>query len=354
MAYRVVHWGTGNTGKLALRGIIQHPELELVGLYVHSADKAGTDAGELAGIAEVGVEATNDADAILAVDADCLCYMGDGMGPRAPEAIAEMARFLAAGCNVVSTSINQLVYPPTAAPELRDPIEEACRVGNATFFDNGADPGFGSDLLPLTLLALMDEIDSVRVQEIVNYHHYDQQYVMREMFGFGQPVDYAAPLFTTGMLTEMWGGVVTLIADTLGVKLDAIRETHDGATLDRDVETAVGTIEAGTVAAIRFEVQGIVKGKPVIVVEHSTRIHADAAPDWPSCAGGDNCYKVILEGRPKLTCELDMEDEHGNDGGLIACSMRMVNAIPFVCDSAPGLLSARDIPMVVGANVAFA
>jgi 4-hydroxy-tetrahydrodipicolinate reductase len=350
---RVIHWGTGNTGRLALRGVIQHPELELVGLYVHNPDKVGRDAGELIGLAPTGVTATSDVDELLAIDADCLSYLGDGIGPRAPEAIDEMCRFLRAGRNVVSTSLNQLVYPKTAAPELLGPLEDACREGGTSFFNNGADPGFGSDLIPLTLLALMDEIESVRVQEIVNYKHYDQAWVMRDLFGFGQPLDYQSPLFTSGALTEYWGGVVTMVADALGVELEEIREVHELAAIDTDVEVEVGRIEAGTIAAIRFEVQGIVHGRPVIVVEHDTRIHDDAAPDWPHCGGGDNCYRVLLEGRPQLTCELDMEDEHGGDGGLIACSMRVVNAIPAVCAAAPGVLSALDLPMVFGRNVRF-
>ena len=353
MTYRVIHWGTGNTGRLALRGVLQHPDLELVGLYVHHPDKVGRDAGELIGLDHAGVTATNDVEALLALDADCLCYLGDGIGPRAPEAVAEMSRFLRAGRNVVATSLNQLVYPKTAAPELRDPLEAACREGNTSFFNNGADPGFGSDLIPLTLLALMDEIESVRVQEIVNYKHYDQAWVMRDLFGFGQPLDYASPLFTSGALTEYWGGVVTMVADALGVTLDEIRESHDFAAIDADVDVAVGRIEAGTVAAIRFEVQGIVNGKAVVVVEHDTRIHDAAAPDWPHCAGGDNCYRVILDGRPKLTCELDMEDEHGGDGGLIACAMRVVNAIPAVCAAPAGLLTVLDLPMAFGRNVKF-
>jgi 4-hydroxy-tetrahydrodipicolinate reductase len=347
----VIHWGTGNTGRLALRGVLQHPDLELVGLYVHHRDKVGRDAGELIGVDRAGITATNDVDALLMLDADCLCYLGDGIGPRAPEAVAEMSRFLRSGCNVVTTSLNQLVYPKTAVPELRDPLESACREGNTSFFNNGADPGFGSDLIPLTLLALMDEIESVRVQEIVNYKHYDQAWVMRELFGFGQPLGYESPLFTSGALTEYWGGVVTMVGDALGVELDEIRESHDVAAMETPVDVEVGRIEAGTIAAIRFEVQGIVNGKPAIVVEHATRIHDSAAEGWPHCAGGDNCYRVILEGRPRLTCELDMEDEHGGDGGLIACSMRVVNAIPAVCAAPAGVLSTLNLPMVFGRNV---
>jgi 4-hydroxy-tetrahydrodipicolinate reductase len=351
MTVRVVHWGTGNTGKLALRGVLQHPDLELVGLYVHSPDKVGRDAGELIGRDATGVIATNDVDKLLAIDADCLCYLGDGIGPRAAGAVDEMSRFLRAGRNVVSTSLNQLVNPKTAADDLRVPLEEACRAGGTSFFNNGADPGFGSDLIPLTLLALMDDIDSVRIQEIVNYSHYDQSWVMRDLFGFGQPLDYQSPLFASGALTEYWGGVVTMIADALRLELDEIREVHEFASVAVDVDVEIGRIDAGSIAAIRFEVQGIVGGEPVIVIEHDTRIHDDAAPDWPQCRGGDNCYRVLIEGRPKLTCELDMEDEHGGDGGLIACSMRVVNAIPAVCAAPPGLLSTLDVPPVFGRNV---
>ena len=142
-----------------------------------------------------------------------------------------------------------------------------------------------------------------------------------------------------------------MIADALGLELDEIREVHEFAAVDKDVDVEIGRIAAGTVAAIRFEVQGVVDGQPFIVVEHDTRIHDDAAPHWPQCRGGDNCYRVLLAGRPKLTCELDMEDEHGGDGGLIACSMRVVNAIPAVCAAEPGLLSTLDLPLVFGRNV---
>jgi hypothetical protein len=351
VTFRVVHWGTGNTGKLALRGVIHHPDLELVGLYVHDPAKVGRDAGELVGMPDVGVTATSDVDALLALGADCLCYLGDGIGPRSFEATDEMCRFLEAGCNVVTTSLNQLVYPRTAAAALREPLAAACVAGGSSFFGNGADPGFGSDLLPLTLLTLMDEVESVRVQEIVDYSYYDQSFVMREMFGFGAPLSHEAPLFTSGALTEYWGGVVTLVADKLGIELDDIVEVCEVAALDRDVDVAVGRISAGTVAAIRFEVQGRKDGVPVVVVEHDTRIHPDAAPDWPRCRGGENCYRVILEGRPQLTCELDMADEHGGDGGLIACAMRVVNAIGAVCSAPPGLLTTVDLPFTVGRNV---
>src|SRR5205807_5330393 len=146
MPYKVIQWATGNVGHFALRGIIEHPELELVGLLVHSADKAGKDAGELAGVGAVGVKATNDIDEILALDADVVSYMATG-DLRPWEAVEDMARVLESGKNVVSTSVVPLIYPPAAEPKAVQRLEEACRAGSTSCFTSGIDPGFANDLL---------------------------------------------------------------------------------------------------------------------------------------------------------------------------------------------------------------
>ncbi len=352
MKHRVVHWGTGNTGAPALRGVINHPDLELVGLLVHDPAKVRKDAGELCGIDPVGVEAIDDPDALLAIDADCLVYMGD-YPMRPAEAIADACRFLEAGRNVVSTSFLDLVYPPAAPRDHREPIERACAAGGTTFFCNGADPGYASDLMPLTLLSLMDDIEEVRTQEISNYKHYDHPELLRKVIGYGQPMGYESPFFASGKLTEWFGGMVQLMADQLGVELEEIRQVGELAPAKNTVDAAIGRIEAGTVGAMRFELQGIVNGRPRIVLEHSSRIDDDAAPDWPRGTRGDKCYKVIIEGRPRIECEIEMLAEDGTRGLLIACGMRVVNAIPYVCGAAPGLLSTRDLPMIFGRNVKF-
>ena len=46
---RVVVWSTGGVGSIAIDAIRRRPDLELVGVWVHSPDKVGRDAGELAG-----------------------------------------------------------------------------------------------------------------------------------------------------------------------------------------------------------------------------------------------------------------------------------------------------------------
>src|SRR5437867_13361360 len=167
MPYRVIQWSTGNVGRFALRSILGHPELALVGLWVHGAAKARKDAGELCGLPPVGVRATNDADTLLAMRADCVCYTATAH-LRPFEAVEDVCRILAAGKNVVSSSIVPLVHPGSFFPEVRDKLEDACRRGGTSFLTSGIDPGFANDLLPLALSGLCQRWTEVRILEIIN------------------------------------------------------------------------------------------------------------------------------------------------------------------------------------------
>lgn len=348
MAHRVIQWSTGNVGRYALRGIIGHPDLELVGLWVHSADKVGRDAGELCGLAPVGVAATNDAEALLALGADCACYTATG-DLRPHEALDDVARILTSGTNVVSSSLVPLVYPPHAGAAFTEPLAEACARGNSSFFTSGIDPGFANDALPILLTGACERIDSVRVQEVLNYATYDQPTVLFETMGFGKPIEHTPILLAPGVLTLAWGGVVRMIADALGVALDEVRESYEKRPAPETFAIPPGTVGKGTMAGLRFEVRGIVGGEPRIVVEHVTRLREDVAPDWPAPPGVGG-YRVVIEGSPRVQCELTLAGDDGdeNSGGLIATAMRLVNAIPAVCAAPPGLLSALDLPVMPG------
>ncbi len=349
MSYRVIQWSTGNVGRYALRGIINHPELELVGVWAHSKDKAGIDAGDIAGTAPTGVKVTNDADELLAMDADVVSYNSTG-DLRPVEAVNDIVRILGSGKNVVSTSLVPLVYPPSAPKEMRDPIEEACLKNKVSCWTSGIDPGVANDLLPLVLTGFCERIDSVRVSEILNYATYDQPEVLFHTMGFAQPLDHTPVLLIPGVLALAWSCAVHTIAVGLGVELDEVREVIvEKVPAPETFEVPSGTVEKGTMAGLRFEVQGIVGGEPRIIVEHVTRLREDIAPHWPAPPGKGG-YRVRIEGSPSLTCELQLEGDGGdeNSGGLIVTAMRLLNAIPAVCEAPPGLLSALDIPFVTG------
>jgi 4-hydroxy-tetrahydrodipicolinate reductase len=315
---------------------------------VHSEDKAGRDAGELAGIAPLGVTATNDADALLALDADCVCYTATA-DLRPTEAIEDMARILASGKNVVSSSVVPLVFPPHVDPAMRQPLEDACGKAGVSCFTSGIDPGWANDLLPLVLTGTCEYIDELRVMEIVNYATYAQPTVLFDTMGFGQPLDSTPLLLLPGVLSFAWGGVVKVLAAGLGVELDELREVHERLPAEHTIDLGFGIVEQGTTAAMRFEVQGIVDGKAKIVLEHVTRIDDVLAPDWPQPVGHSG-YRVIVTGNPSYTCDVQMMGDDGdhNTGGLVGTAARLVNTIPAVCDAAPGLLSVLDLPLVPG------
>ena len=356
MTYRVVQWSTGNVGRHALAGIDARPDLELVGVWVSSDAKAGVDAGELAGLGRsLGVAATTDAEALLALQPDCIVHtaMADH---RLTEALDDLARFLRAGIDVVSSGPVFLQYPEGVWPRGRDendslidPVRQAAVEGGASLWVNGIDPGFANDWLPLTLTSISERIEQVRCLEILNYATYDQAMVLFDIMGFGQPLESVPLLLTPGVLTTAWGSVVHQIAAGLGTRLDSVEEYHERLPAPETFDIASGTIEAGTVAALRFEVRGMRDGVPIVVLEHVTRLRDDLAPDWPQPTG-HGCYRVVVTGEPMYTLDLQLLGTDGdhNTGGLVATAMRVVNAIPAVCEARPGLLTVLDLPLVTG------
>lgn len=350
MGFRVVQWSTGNVGRHALVGIDARPDLDLAGVWVSDPAKVGVDAGRLAGLdRDFGVVATNDADALLASRPDCVVYtaMADN---RLPEALADLAKLLRAGVNVVASGPVFLQYPEGTIPdELIAPIRAAAAEGGVSLWVNGVDPGFANDWLPLVLTGVSERIDQVRCSEILDYGSYDNPTVLREIMGFGRPLDETPMLLQPGVLTMAWGSVVRQLAAGLDVTLDAVEEHYERVAAPEEIPIASGVIDQGTMAALRFEVRGMRGGRAVCVLEHVTRLRADLGPDWPQPAG-QGCYRVEVTGEPNYTLDLRLLGSDGdhNTAGLKATAMRLVNAIPAVIAAPPGLLTALDLPLITG------
>jgi 2,4-diaminopentanoate dehydrogenase len=346
MSNRVVVWGTGWVGSTAIGAISRRSDLELVGVWVHSAEKVGRDAGTLAGGAPLGLAATDDVDALLALQPDCICYAASGPeGSAAAE--QDYVRFLERGINVVTVSSAGLVYPIAYEPAAYKRLNDAALSGGASLYGSGVEPGFAADQFVLTLLTMSDTIRSVRIQEIFRYDSYPVEFMMREVFGFGQPLEHVTLMSYGGAQAGTWGPPVRMIADALGVTLDKISETYDRALTDRRLEVASGVIEAGTVGAVRFETIGVVDGRDAIVIEHVNRMSPDISPEWPQ-ASRDGTYRVTIEGEPSMQCELTFgSPESASDDGMVATTMRIVNAIPAVCDAPAGLLDSLQLPLTL-------
>ena len=338
MSHRVIQWATGTVGIHAVPAIVRHPDLELAGLWVHSDDKAGRDAGELCGIDPVGVTATQDVDALLALDADCICYTAHS-DVRPGEVVDDLCRMLASGKNVVNTSFVALLYPEQAG--FHDQLQSACLEGGTSFFTSGIDPGYGNAGVTIGALGLCQDVRTVRMMEIVNYATWDNPFTMFEIMGFGKADTAQSLLLAPGSTTMAWGPVVALVATSLGLELDEITEAHDVLLADEDVTIASGVVEAGTISGMRFEIKGIVDGEERVVVEHVTRLRDDDAPHWPQGEG----YRILVAGEPNLKLEVTLSSDLGdhNHAGCLATAMHVVNAIPAVVAADPGVLTLLDL-----------
>jgi hypothetical protein len=353
---RVVVWSTGGIGSIAIRAITQRPDLDLVGVWVHSPDKDGRDAGELANGEPIGLAATGDADALIALAPDCVVYAASGP-ERDALAIPDYVTLLNAGINVVTTSTTRLVNPQAYEPaEWRDQLVTAAKQGQVSLYASGIEPGFAADYLPLVLSTQSSQIEKIHAYEMGLYDDYGVPEIMSDALGFGRPLSYQPWISLPGAIAGEWQGQLRLVADALGVELDEVRETFDRAVTERTLEVAMGTVEAGTCGALRMQAIGVVDGRDAIVIEHVTRLAHDVAPDWPRGVG-DLSYRVVITGEPDLDCTMaatlrdpgraGIPDMTSGAGAMVATAMRVVNSVPYVVAAPPGLLSSVDLPLTI-------
>ena len=343
--------GTGNVGKPALVQLLNDPRFELTGVWVSSEAKAGKDAAELAGLDNsTGITATNDLDAILATDPECAVYtaLADN---RLPDALEDYRRILSAGVNVVGSSAVFLQYPWQVIPEeLLKPIEDAAQAGKSSLFVNGIDPGFANDLLPLALAGTCQSIEQIRCMEIINYDTYDstERDVRRDGLRQAPRRDSDAAATRRVEPGVGFGGPPT----RRGSRHLARRGDGDlrARTRARGLRHRIRAHTKGTAAALRFEVRGMLDGKPAVVLEHVTRLRDDLHPDWPQPAQEGGSYRIEITGEPSYAMDLCLSSRKGdhNHAGLVATAARVVNAIPAVVAAPPGIRTTLDLPLVTG------
>jgi hypothetical protein len=339
--YRVIQWATGGVGRAAIEGILDHPELELVGCWVHDAKKSGQDAAALAGRPPCGVGATNDVEAILATDADCVLYSPRIANPK------EVERILASGKNVV-TPLGWF-YPFHSASVAG--LEAACRRGGATLHGTGIHPGGITERFPLVFSSLSRAITHVRAEEFSDIRTYGAPVVISEVMLFGKTPEQArqspmAKLLGAGFLQS-----VDLLADALGFALDPEkRTTHEMAVATQPIDSPIGKIQPGLVAAQRFTWQGTVRGEPVITARVNWLMgDAHLEPDWRFGPEGER-FEVEVTGDPPVKVTFhglhpeSIEAGLKRNPGIVATALHCVSAIPAVCRAEPGIKTYLELP----------
>jgi hypothetical protein len=348
MSIRVVQWGSGNVGRMTMRTVAARPDMELVGLMVTNPDKVGRDIGEIAGIEPMGIAATDDLDEIEALDADAVLHMplpslvyGDDPGAD----IDNFTRLLASGKHVVTTV--GYMYPQVYGESVMGPLTEACEVGNSVFHGTGANPGWFGDLLPLLMTGLSLRVDRVDVQEVSCFVRYPSPEIMFDMMNFAKtPDEYeVAGVRQRGWLDGLFTEAVQMVAHGIGVPTDETTSHLETWVAETDLDTAAGTVAAGTIAGQRFEWAAVIGGRDIVRQETVWRMHDDAAPDWPR---GD--WSISIIGDPAMRVSLD----HGwNRNILGSTGAHAINALTYLMESSPGVRTFLDLPMVAGRGAHF-
>ncbi|RFS85018.1 dihydrodipicolinate reductase [Actinomadura spongiicola] len=338
--YRVVQWATGAMGRCVIRGVLDRPDMELVGAWAHTPAKAGVDAGVLAGRDPVGVAATGDLQDILDLDADCVVYAATPALDRYAE-LDLICSLLASGKNLIAT--NGYVYPQAHGPLFAGELEQACKRGGVSVHGSGVSSGFMADVMPLVLSRLSRGITHVYVRECTDFSRHPSWQMVHHMIGFGRDEDaYLRAL--RPVRTAMWAlftESLHLIATGLGVDLDEIDMDVEHRLARVDLAIAAGPIPRGTVAAARWTFSGLAAGRPVITVEIVHRADASRTSDeW-----GRPGYSLRVDGRPSVT--LAAGEDWVSDP-IAAAAAHVLNSVPVVCAAPPGIRTHLDLPVVCG------
>lgn len=338
LRYRVVQWATGNIGTKALRAVIEHPAMELVGVYVYGDAKVGRDAGELCGLPPVGVRATRDLEEICALRPDCVLYMASRTDLDA------ICRLLSSGANIVATR-SEFHRPASLDPAVRERVEAACAAGGASLHSTGSSPGFITEALPVVLTSLQRRLDHLAIDEFADVSSRPSPELLFSVMGFGRdPAAFDARRWAHG--AAAFGPSLGVFADAVSLPLDAVESTGEVAVARRRVEIAAGAVEAGTVAAQRMVVTGLRGGRPLVRFRAHWYVTTDVEPAWELRETG---WRVVVDGDTPLDVSIRFPVPPARYAATSPgyTAHRAVNAVPYVCAAPPGIVTSIDLPQVI-------
>ena len=345
MAIRVIQWATGGVGRAAIEGIVDHPELELVGCWVHSDAKAGRDAGEIAGVGTLGVSATQDVDALLRADAECVLYSPVVANPK------EVAALLRSGKNVVTPLGWFYPFGSRGVAEL----EEACREGGVTLHGTGIHPGGITERFPIVLSAMSRAVTHVRAEEWSDIRTYDAPQVVGDVMLFGKTPEEAAASPMVAMMGRGFQQSLDMVAEALGVTLDEEKQTrHEVAVATAPIDSPIGPIQPGTVAAQRFTWEGTVSGSPFVSARTNWFMgDENLDPAWSFGPEGER-FEIEITGDPGLKTTFhglhpdSIAEGLKRNKGVVATAIHCVSAIPATVAADPGIRTYLDLPAYGG------
>jgi hypothetical protein len=335
MALRVAQWSTGKVGKYALRGVIDHSDLDLVAVHAFSPDKVGQDAGALCGRPETGVRATGDIAALIAARPDVVVYT-----PFTGE-VDDVAMLLESGINVLST--NLFFHVGGIAGAVRDRLEGAAHRGGASLYITGINPGW-INAIAVALTGVCGDVDCVSIYESSNCATYESPETWNYL-RMGQHGVTPEVVETAKTWLAMFRDAVERMAEGLGLELDGIEFYCDYATAAERVDLGWFVMEQGTNAALRAGWNGKVAGRTMVRAQVTWYLTQKLAEDWTL---ERDEYHVVVEGAPGIDLRMRFSypppsPPDGEWESIAKTSFATINAIPQIAAAPPGVLTLLDM-----------
>ena len=351
--HRVIQWATGNTGQRALREVIRHPLLDLVGVLVYDPAKDGVDAGELCGESPTGVLTTTDRAAVLKLDADCCIYMpratGRGQtraGLTEDELVDDVVALLEGGTNVVTTCSDLFARGMRLSDANHARVVQASEHGSTSVWASGSDPGFLTETLPMAFLSIQRHVDLIEIEEFGDLSRRPSAHMVMDQMRFGTPLAEFDPDRRKDHLFGEYQPPLSVLADIAGFQIDEWTAEGGVAAARHDMTIVAGQIEAGTAAAQRIIINGRSDGADKVRFTQYGFVATDVDPDWGLQPTG---WRIRIHGDAPIDMRMPFPVPLDDLAGYVPAfnANGPVNSIPYVCAARPGFLTTEDLPHIL-------
>jgi 4-hydroxy-tetrahydrodipicolinate reductase len=310
--------------KLAL----QRPDIKLVGAVDIDKEKVGRDLGELIGLdKKLGIRITDDVDRLLAKKkVDVVFHQTSSSLKTVAPQLTKLLKF---GVNIVSTT-EELAYPYHSHPQLAAEVDRVAKANGVTVLGTGVNPGFLMDSWVLFMTAVCQKVKRVKAIRIQDAS--SRRLPFQKKIGAGWTPEEFQKLVDNGTLRHV--GItesISMIAAGLGWKLDDITETIEPVIAKKRVKSQYITVESGQAAGVRQLGHGLRGKEEIITLEFEASLGAPESYDAIYISGTPN-MEVIIKG-----------GTHGD----IATAAITVNSARRVVEAPPGLITMKDLPIVI-------
>ena len=323
---RTIQYGIGPIGASIVKLLREKESVDIVGAIDSDPAKIGKDLAEVVGATDGpwGVRVSGDARGVLGQSADIVMHTTSSSLPKVMD---QLLACLDVGSCVVSTC-EELSYPYRTHPELAAKLDNAAKESGVALVGTGVNPGFVMDKLVITLAAVSQRVDHVRALRVVDASK--RRLPLQKKIGAGMTVDEFRAKVKEGTIKHV--GLpesVAMVADSLGLRVDEIRETIEPKVATDRIQTEFLTVEPGQAAGVHQIARGISEGQELIFMELQMYVGAKDPADT-----------VELQGHPNISLVIP-----GGSHGDIATASVAVNSIPAILEAQSGLRTSRDLAL---------